>query len=96
MGKKELELLNYLKQKVFNPILTSDSASFRLKQGVRHTVKIMRKLDAKGMLSYYWNSIIGSSRSRNFSRLMKEEGFTRFEEVTDEIRKKFDDKWFRS
>jgi hypothetical protein len=96
MGKKELELLNYLKQKVFNPILTSDSASFKLKQGVRHTVNTMRKLDAKGMLSYYWNSIIGSSKSRSFSKLMKEEGFTRFEEVVDEMRVKFDDKWFRN
>lgn len=96
MGKKELELLNYLKQKVFNPILNSDSASFRLKQGVRHTVNTMRKLDAKGMLSYYWSSIIGSSKSRSFSRLMKEEGFTRFEEVVDEMRVKFDDKWFRT
>jgi hypothetical protein len=96
MGKKELELLNYLKQKVFNPILTSDSASFKLKQGVRHTVNTMRKLDAKGMLSYYWSSIIGSSKSRSFAKLMKEEGFTRFEEVVDEMRVKFDDKWYRN
>jgi hypothetical protein len=96
MGKKELELLNYLKQKVFNPILNSDSASPKLKIGVRNTMKTMRRLDAKGMLSYYWNSIIGSSRSRSFSRLMKEEGFTRFEEVVDEMRMKFDDKWLRT
>lgn len=96
MGKKELELFNYLKQKVFDPILNSDSASPKLKIGVRNTMKIMRRLDAKGMLSYYWNSIIGTSKSRSFSRSMRDEGFTRFEEVVNEMRIKFDDKWLRN
>lgn len=93
---KEKEIMNFLNTNVFNPILNSTAASPSLKIGVRNTVKRMRRINAQGMMQYYWSSIIGTGKSTAFARQMKKEGFTRFEEVLDEFRDKFNDKWLRS
>lgn len=93
---KEDQIMNYLNEKVFGPILSSDNASSSLKRGVNLTKARMNERDAVGMLSYYWSAVIGTERSVGFSAQMKAEGFTRFEEVLEEFRVKFDDKWLRS
>ncbi len=49
-----------------------------------------------GMLKYYWSAIIGTERSTKFAKQMKKEGFVRFEELIDEFREKFNDKWLKS
>lgn len=87
--------MDYLMSNVFNPILESDKASASLKQGVRLTIMRLKERDAIGMLSYYWSAIIGTERSTKFARLMKQEGFVRFEELIEEFREKFDDKWIK-
>ena len=90
---KEDELMQYLHEHVFDPILNSPTASKELKRGVRWTVTRMRKRDAAGMLHYYWSAVVGTERSTRFARLMKAEGFNRFEEVLEEFREKFNDAW---
>ncbi len=96
MKSKEQQILGYLSENVFNPILNSDNASFSLKQGVRYTIMRLNERDAVGMLKYYWSAIIGTERSTKFARQMKKEGFVRFEELIDEFRDKFNDKWLKS
>lgn len=93
MGKKEEEIITFLNEKVFDPILTSSDASNKLKQGVRFTITRLKQRDAKGMMQYYWSAIIGTEHSKSFAALMKEEGFGRFEEVLEEFRDRFTDKW---
>ena len=93
---QEEEILNFLHENVFNPILNSDSASNSLKKGVRYTIMRMNERDAKGIISYYWSAVIGTEKSTNFARQMREEGFTRFEEVIDTFRDRFNDAWLRS
>ena len=93
---KEDELMHYLHTHVFDPILESPRASNGLKQGVRLTVIRMRPRDATGMLQYYWSAVIGTERSTAFARQMREEGFTRFEEVLEDFRERFNDHWLRS
>ena len=93
---KEEEIMNFLEAKVFSPILVSSDASDKLKQGVRYTIMRLNKRDAKGMMQYYWSAIIGTENSRSFATLMKKEGFGRFEEVLEEFRDKFTDKWLKS
>jgi hypothetical protein len=93
---KEDQLMEYLHREVFDPILTSPDASSRLKQGVRLTIMRMRERDAAGMLQYYWSAVIGTERSVRFADEMREEGFRRFEEVLEEFRRQFDDRWLRS
>ncbi len=93
---KEHEIFNFLNVNVFKPILNSDEASNSLKIGVRNTTRRMKRQDAKGMIQYYWSSIVGTAKSTRFAREMKKEGFTRFEEVIDEFRERFNDKWLRN
>jgi len=90
---KEDEIMEFLSQQVFDPILQSDNASENLKKGVRLTITRMRQRDAAGMRSYYWSAIIGTEKSINFATLMRQEGFTRFEEVLEDFRARFTDDW---
>ena len=96
MGTKEKEIMDYLMNNVFSPILNSDKATNSLKQGVRLTIMRLNERDAVGMLSYYWSAIIGTEKSTKFAKLMKQEGFIRFEELIEEFREKFNDKWLKS
>ena len=95
---KEEELMQFLHQNVFDPILESPGASNSLKQGVRQTIMRLNRRDAEGMRHFYWSAITGSEKSIRFAAQMREEGFIRFEteEVLDEFRRRFNDRWLRS
>jgi hypothetical protein len=93
---KEDEIMQFLQEKVFSPVINSPHASRSLKSGVNYTIMRMRQRDAKGMVSYYWSAVIGTDNSIPFARMMKAEGFTRFEEVLEEFRERFNDRWLES
>jgi len=93
---KEDEIMEFLHQNVFDPILNSQDASDSLKKGVRYTIMRMQERNAVGMISYYWSAIVGTEKSTEFARMMCSEGFTRFEEVIDEFRDRFNDNWLIS
>jgi hypothetical protein len=93
---KEEEIMTFLHEKVFDPILNSDKYDKKAKQGIRLSIIRLNTRDAKGMLSFFWSSIVGTVRSVQFSGHLKKEGAPRFEDVLDEFREKFDDKWLRS
>ncbi len=90
---KEDEIMEFLRVNVFDPVLNSPFASQRLKAGVNLTAARMGSRDARGMIHYYWSAIVGTDRSTRFARMMRDEGFTRFEEVIDEFRERFNDRW---
>lgn len=79
-GMKEQEIMHFLHMKVFDPILQSQTASINIKTGVRYTIMRLEKLDAKGMVQYFWSAISGTERSQDFADKMKNEGFVRFED----------------
>lgn len=60
LGSEEQEILNFLQQRIFAPILNSAVASAPLKQGVRYTIMRMERLDAAGMTKYFWSAISGT------------------------------------
>ena len=93
---REEEIMQFLHRNVFDPILRSERASDSLKRGVRLPIMRLNRLDAAGMVQYYWSAIVGTERSINFARMMREEGFTRFEEIIDEFRERFNDEWLES
>lgn len=95
MTKKE-ELMSFLHERVFQPVLDSPDASERLKKGVRLTITRMNQRDAAGMVHYFWSAVVGTERSIGFAHQLKQEGFTRFEEVIEEFRVRFNDAWLRS
>jgi hypothetical protein len=95
--EKKAELMAFLRERVFDPILNSPDASVRLKTGVRYTIMRMNKRDPFGMVQYYWSAVQGTDRSIRFADDMREEGFTRFEDpaVLEEFRVRFGDDWLR-
>jgi hypothetical protein len=95
LGKKEAEIMDFLHSRIFDPILQSSQASEKLKQGVRGTIMRMEQRDAAGMVQYYWSAIVGTERSIGFAALMREEGFSRFEEALEEFRVRFNDDFLR-
>jgi hypothetical protein len=96
MDKKANEIMSFLHTKVFDPILNSSTASNNIKQGVRLTIMRLNEKDAYGMIKYFWSAIVGTENSKSFARKMKNEGFNRFEEVLEEFRDKFTDRWLNS
>lgn len=95
LGAKEQEIMGFLHEHVFDPILNSPTASHELKAGIRLTITRMEQRDAVGMVSYYWAAMHGTERSIGFAARMRQEGFDRFEEAIDNFRVRFDDKFLR-
>lgn len=93
---KEQEIMNYLHERVFDPVLQSNTASKELKAGVNLTIARMNQRDAYGMIKYFWSAVIGTERSVGFASRMKEEGFDRFEEAIDDFRIRFGNQWIAS
>ncbi|MGO4906306.1 hypothetical protein [Flavobacterium sp. W20_MBD1_R3] len=95
MTTKQMEIMNFLQERVFEPILTS-TASNQIKQGVRLTItRLENQNDAAGMLKYYWSAIAGKGNAIEFSDKLKDAGYIRFEEIFEEFREKFSDAWLR-
>ncbi|TFH59645.1 hypothetical protein [Peribacillus frigoritolerans] len=92
---KEEEIMEILSVRVFDPVLQS-AASETLKKGIRYTIMRLKERNAEGMISYFWSAIVGTENSTKFARLMKDNGFTRFEEVIDEFRERFNNQWINS
>lgn len=91
---KEQELMKFLHEKVFDPILNSKDAPVNIKSGVNLTIGRMNKLSAEKMVHYFW-SALATDNAITFSKKMKEEGLSRFEDVFEEFRDKFNDEWLR-
>ena len=95
MGKKE-ELMAFLHENIFDPILKSKNSSVILKQGVKLTISRMNSKDAEGIIRQYVNSFIGEEKPTKFAEMMKAQGFTRFEEVNDEFHERFNEGWLKN
>lgn len=54
---KEQELMSFLHDKVFDPILNSKSATKNVKSGVNLTIARMNKLNAEKMVQYFWSAL---------------------------------------
>jgi predicted glycosyl hydrolase (DUF1957 family) len=92
-AEKKAEVLRYLHEHVFDPILMSPNASDTLKRGIRLTITRMNSRDSVGIVQYYWSAVIGTERSTEFARQMRIEGFTRFEEIIEDFRNRFNNRW---
>jgi predicted glycosyl hydrolase (DUF1957 family) len=90
---KKAEVLRFLHEQIFDPILSSSKASESLKRGIRQTIMRMEQRDARGIVHFYWAAVGGTDQSISFARKMREEGFKRFEDIVDDVRNRFNDKW---
>jgi hypothetical protein len=85
LGPKEQQIMDFLHERVFDPILASTTASAPLKQGIRLTIIRMMERDAVGA------ALKGTERSIGFAARMRNEGFERFEEALEDCRVRFGD-----
>lgn len=92
---KEKEIMDFLHEHVFDPVLQSRDASAETKAGVRLTIIRMEPLKAAKMMQYFWSAIKGTDRSIGFAERLKREGFDRFEEALENFRVRFDDRFLR-
>ena len=92
---KEQELMIFLHDKVFYPILNSKSASKSVKSGVNLTIARMNSLNAEKMVHYYW-AALSTEIAIGFSKKLQAEHFTCFEDVLKEFRDRFNDAWLKS
>lgn len=90
---KKAEVLRFLHEQVFDPILTSPNASSSLKSGIRQTIMRMNQRDAKGIVHFYWSAVSGTEQSISFAKKMRDEGFKRFEDIVEDFREQFNEKW---
>jgi hypothetical protein len=97
LGPKEQEIMDFLSEHVFNPALSSPTASNSVKTGVRYTImRLEQRATASAMRDYFWSAIEGTEKSIRFADLMAEAKLVRFEEVLEEFRRRFTDEWLRS
>jgi len=90
---KEEELMNFLHARVFDPILNNPNVSSSIRIGVNLTIGRMRnQRTAEKMLQYFWSAVINSI---DFPRLMRAEGLTRFEDILDDFKARFNDDWLK-
>jgi len=91
---KEEEVMEFLHQRVFDPILNSKKVPANIKSGVNLTIGRMNKLSAEKMVQYFW-STLATDNAIAFSKKIKAEGLPRFEDVFEEFRDKFGNEWLR-
>jgi len=97
MADKEREIRAFLHSRVFDPVLNSPFASPRVRRGVINTIHRMQGMDADDMVRYFhWLVEHGSDTSGSFAEQMRDEGFTRFEDIRHEFDVRFSRAWLRS
>ena len=89
---KEQELMAFLHERVFDPILNSPDTPADIKSGVNLTIGRINRLSAEKMIQYYW-SALSTDNAILFSKKMKNEKLPRFEDVLEEFRDRFNEKW---
>ena len=89
---KEQELMQFLHEKVFDPILNHPQTPANVKSGVNLTIGRMNRLRAEKMVQYFW-SALATDNSIAFSKKIKAENLPRFEDVMEEFRDRFNDRW---
>ena len=91
------EMDNYFNTKLFEPTIkyATDNNIKEIAQGARYTRMRMSQLDSKKKLQYFWSAIQGTKKSIKFSKLLKDNGVLRFEDILEEVREKFNDDYFK-
>lgn len=91
---KEQEIMAYLQEKVFDPVLQSGAASKEDKKRIRFTIMCMNKLSAESMIEYFNNSLLKCEN--DLSRSLKDKDLPSFNDVETEFNNKFNEIWLKN
>nr|WP_302598899.1 hypothetical protein [uncultured Cellulosilyticum sp.] len=95
MNKKQ-QLLNYLDENLFNPIISAPYASSQLKEDFSHTREVLKDFSAEGILYYIWNSFANKDTEAVISHRLMDEGFSSYNQVLDTFKQEFSYEWLIS
>lgn len=96
---KKREFVKFLEENIWSEAerVGKENNNMTLVKGIRLTrIRITQLPTAEKMVHYFWSAIYGTDKSINFSEIMKEYGLTRFEDVLEEVRTRFNDDWLRA
>lgn len=96
---KKREFTGYLEENIWSEAerVGKENNDMTLVKGIRLTrIRITQLPTAEKMVHYFWSAIQGTDKSINFSEKMKDYGLTRFEDVLEEVRTRFNDDWLRA
>ena len=94
--EKKQQLLNFLHEELFNPILHSPYASSQLKHDFEHTEQMLKDFSAEGILFYIWNSFANKEVEMILSNRLMDEGFHSYEHVLNTFKHEFTYEWLLS
>ena len=83
---REKEIMRFLDDQVFNPVLDLRTATADLKQNTVRTQKLMSRLPADRMIRFFWSAI---ANRPDVAERFRGEGFPLFEDVKDEFARQF-------
>lgn len=95
MNKKE-ELLTFLNQQLFDPILQSPYASDELKCDFQHMLTTISNFSVEGILIYFWTTMTNSEMQMIFSHRLEEEVSLDFHLFLNTFNSYFTYEWLRS
>lgn len=95
MNKKQ-QLLNYLDQNLFNPIISAPYASSQLKEDFLHMREMLKDFSAEGILYFVWTTFVNKESEVIMSNRLMDEGFNLYNQVVDTFKHEFSYEWLIS
>lgn len=92
------EIMNYFDEKIFNPALdfAKRNHNSTIFKGVNLTRARMHRLSSEKKIQFFWSAIVGTDKSIRFSDILKDNGITRFEDIIEEVRVKFNNDYLKA
>lgn len=93
---KEEQVLSYLYDRIFLDVINSKTASKKAKNIVNKTIMCLKQLPLESMIQYVWNAVYEEDNNGDrANNILKQEGFTTFQDIIEEFKIKFDDKFIK-
>ena len=93
---KEEQVLSYLYDRIFLDVINSKTASKKAKNIVNKTIMCLKQLPLESMIQYVWNAVYEEDNNGDrANNILKKEGFTTFQDIIEEFKIKFDDKFIK-
>lgn len=92
---KEQEVLTFLYNDFFNPVLSSKRTSEELKKNIQDTMLALSDRSAEGIIRYFWSTIAGDEMRTILIKRLEEEGFLEFDKIINKFKMHFNEEWLR-
>lgn len=92
MDKKQ-ELLDFLREELFNPVIDSPYTSSQLKYDFSHMLLLLKDFSAEGILLYVWNSLASTEVKMVLANRLMDEGFYNYDEILNTFKEHFTYEW---